>query len=143
LRNGACPDHAGAGDIDFQFSNVANWRRELVSSFNVNQPSFHLGCAPAGLGFRHELPVRSLRIPAKAMTAMFVYGAGLSHDVLCTRISSTNSFLFGNSPVAIQSNSPTPKEVARQENEQVQRNATTVAANHIFTVIPTGALNNL
>jgi hypothetical protein len=125
-----CPGHAGGEDIDFRFSNVANSRRELVTSFKLNQTSFRLRWAPAGLGFRRQLPVRSLRITAKAMTAMFAYPARVGHDVLCTRISSTKSFLFGNGPVAIQSNSPTAIEVARQENEQVPRNAAAATSNH-------------
>jgi hypothetical protein len=145
----------------FGFARIAEWGRVRtrhaaagISIFNSRtsriglfprpiSTSFRLRCTPAGLSFRHELPVRSLRIPAKAMTGMFAYPAGARHDVLCTRISSTNSFPFGNGRVAIQSNSPTAIEVAGQENEQAPRNAAAAAANHIFTVIPIEALNIL
>jgi hypothetical protein len=81
----------------FQFSNVASLRGDLVSSFNVDQWPSPL-CAAPGLTFGIGLVISR---PGESRDRHVCEPRPRGHDVLCTRIFSTNSFLVGKGAVVI------------------------------------------
>jgi hypothetical protein len=103
--------HASRQRVSISFSNVA------ILFPPPSKPMSGTAMALAGLGLRHRVPVRSFRIPAKAipakaMTAVFVGPAGVGHDVLCTGNFFDEFAPMRNGAVVIQGISPTATESA-------------------------------